>query len=410
MSPSAQRSVDAPVDPLSPFRIAIVGLGSVGEALVKMLLDKSPHRIEVVSVLRSRFGATALHDKQKLDLNETLNCKNDLSWLQERLYGAVRDDVTCPIELFPNVNDREQVDVYMKYLHDVVGAHAVVEVLPVNYQTAEPALSVLESAIKHKLHAVSANKAPVVHAHARLSALAAANNVLYRFESAVMDGVPVFNMLRNCLSGATITGLRGVLNSTTNVILTLMEAGQSFETALKEAQEMGIAEADPTADIDGWDAAVKVGALFTVLRDRNAQLKDSESDAGERNSTRGYPFLSRIPRDGIRHVTSADLKAAAAEGMRYKVVCTADLEEDLEKNDKLSDDSESKLAVRLVKLPVSDPLASLSGASSAVTIFTKELGPITLTSTDPTTSDTAFGVYQDLLECIERSENTVNVA
>eukprot|EP00854_Cymbomonas_tetramitiformis_P010733 gene10733-12702_t len=218
------------------------------------------------------------------------------------------------------------------------GADVVVEAVPVNYDTGEPALSFLRKALECGMHGISANKGPVVHGFHDLSALAASRGKRYLFESAVMDGVPVFSLWRN-LPGACLKGFRGVLNSTTNVILTAMEDGLTFERALQMAQAAGIAEADPAGDIDGWDAAVKV-------------------------------------------------EAAAAEGQRYKLMCSAQVEPS----------GQVVSQVRLEKLTSADsPFFDLPGPSSALQIYTDVLAPVTIVSSDPTTKDTAYGIFGDCL-------------
>ena len=145
------------------------------------------------------------------------------------------------------------------------------ESTPVNYATGQPAVDYLRAALEHGMHAVSANKGPVVHAYRELTALARSKGVNYYFESAVMDGAPIFSLFRETLPAVSLRGFRGILNSTTNLILTRMEAGESFDQAVAYAQSIGIAETDPSGDVDGWDAAVKVAALATVLMDAAAQ-------------------------------------------------------------------------------------------------------------------------------------------
>src|SRR5581483_3004305 len=163
-------------------------------------------------------------------------------------------------------------------------------------------------ALEHGAHAISANKGPVVFGYEALTALAAKMHRKFYFESAVMDGVPIFNMFRECLPAIELRGFRGILNSTTNVILEAMEQGKSFDEAVRYTQQIGVAESDPANDIDGWDAAVKVAALTTVLMHKRM-------------------FPSQVERHGIREITAAEIKAARAEGKRYKVVCSAALKD-----------------------------------------------------------------------------------
>jgi len=167
---------------------------------------------------------------------------------------------------------------------------------PVNYATGQPAIDHLRLALESGMHAITANKGPVVHAYRELSAIAAAQGLRFFFESTVMDGAPIFSLFRGALPAARLLSFRGILNSTTNLILNRMETGEAFEQAVAYAQSIGIAETDPSGDIDGWDAAIKVSALATVLMGR--ALKPEQVD-----------------RTGIRGITPQDITRARDEGM-----------------------------------------------------------------------------------------------
>ncbi len=143
------------------------------------------------------------------------------------------------------------------------------------------------------MHAITANKGPVVHAYRELTELAQAKGRKFYFESTVMDGAPIFSLFRSALPAAQLNSFRGILNSTTNLILGRMEDGETFEDAVKYCQEIGLAETDPSGDVDGWDAAIKVAALVTVLM--GVPLKPQEVD-----------------RTGIRGIT-AEMVAEAKE-------------------------------------------------------------------------------------------------
>src|SRR3989449_5677428 len=151
-------------------------------------------------------------------------------------------------------------------------------------------------------HAITANKGPIVHAYDELRSLAAAKGRRFLFEATVMDGAPIFSLFKDSLPAVYLRGFRGILNSTTNVILSRMEEGLDFKEALRKAQEIGVAETDPSHDIDGWDAAVKVAALVTVLM--------------------GVPIrLDQIKREGIGGLTGEVVRAACAAGKPYKLGC-----------------------------------------------------------------------------------------
>ncbi len=141
-------------------------------------------------------------------------------------------------------------------------------------RTGQPAIDYLRAALETGAHAISANKGPVVHAYRELTDSGDGRmRKRFLFESAVMDGVPIFSLFREAMPAVEVRGFRGVLNSTTNVILEGMESGLTFDDAVKKAQDLGVAESDPTDDIDGVDAAVKVVALANVLMNAESETR-----------------------------------------------------------------------------------------------------------------------------------------
>jgi homoserine dehydrogenase len=236
-----------------------------------------------------------------------------------------------------------------------------------NAATGEPAISYLEAALRHGAHAVTANKGPVVHGYHALRDLADSMGKGFRFESTVMDGAPIFSLFRSSLPLATVSGFRGILNSTTNVILAQMEAGADLEEGIRHAQALGLAETDPSADVDGWDAAVKVAALTTVVMD--------------------HPIaIEAVAREGIRGLRGAEVRAARAAGTPYKLVCWAE---------RHGAGVEAGVGPR--RLPLSDPLARVDGTSSSVHFETDLLPGLTVVEHDPTPTTTAYGMLADFV-------------
>ncbi len=250
----------------------------------------------------------------------------------------------------------------------------LLESVPVDYQTGQPATDFLRTALETGMHAVSANKGPVVHAYRQLRDLAARHGRRYLFELAVMDGAPIFSLWREALPGARLGSFRGVLNSTTNLILTLMESGQTFDEAVAQAQTIGVAETDPSGDILGWDAAVKVAALVTVLMD--SPLTPQQVD-----------------RQGIQDITPAQVRAARKQGLRWKLVCQA------------SRDDTGRIHARVApeSLTADDPLYGVMGTSSSIAFESDVLGRLTVTEENPGPDTTAYGMLADLLNAV-RSE------
>jgi homoserine dehydrogenase len=249
-------------------------------------------------------------------------------------------------------------------------AHAIFENTPVSYNDGEPAITHIRTALELGMHALTANKGPVVHAYRKLTALAAQHGVHFFHESTVMDGAPIFSLFRGTLPAAQLLSFRGILNSTTNLILGRMENGESFEDAVKYAQQIGIAETDPSGDVDGWDAAIKVSALATVLMD--IPLKPHDVD-----------------RTGIGELTSADIARARTEGKRWKLVCSAT---------RAGDSVTARVAPELVA-PES-PMFGVSGTSSIVQFETDVLGLLSIVEDNPSPDTTAYGLLADFVNAV----------
>jgi homoserine dehydrogenase len=251
-------------------------------------------------------------------------------------------------------------------------AHADVlfEATSLDPHSGEPAIDHIRAALEMGAHAVTANKGPIVHAYDELRSLAAGKGRRFLFESTVMDGAPIFSLFRESLPTVHLQGFRGILNSTTNVILSSMEGGKSFEEALRNAQEIGVAETDPSHDIDGWDATVKVAALVTVLM--------------------GVPIrLDQIKRDGIRKLTGEVVRAARAAGKPYKLVCRAQ---------RASQGVAASVGPE--QLPFSDPLAWVAGTSSVVYFETDIFPGLAITETNPGVETTAYGMLADFIRAV----------
>jgi homoserine dehydrogenase len=248
---------------------------------------------------------------------------------------------------------------------------AVFEASSLDAQTGQPAIDHLKAALEIGAHAITANKGPIVHAFSELTSLARVKGKQFLYEATVMDGVPIFSMFPLGLPAMEIRGFSGVLNSTTNVVLTEIEKGRSFDEAIRRAQAMGIAETDPAADLDGWDAAVKVVVLTIVLM--------------------GVPMkLEHVQRTGIRELTEEKIRSVRNAGMRYKLVCRA------ERRGEGVDCS-----VRPELLLASDPLANLEGSSSAVR-FDMDVFGLSLVEHNPGIEATGYGLLADFLRAVRQ--------
>jgi homoserine dehydrogenase len=262
-----------------------------------------------------------------------------------------------------------EVDGWPKNVRDwlrAARADVLFEATSLNVENGQPAVDHIRAALDHGAHAITANKGPVVHAYGELRDLAAARGKRFLFESTVMDGVPIFSLFDQ-LPVIHLQGFHGILNSTTNVILSEMENGLSFDESLKKAQALGIAETDATHDIDGWDAAVKTAAVITVLMDVPVRLEE-------------------IEREGIRGLSGEAVRAARKEGRPYKLVCRARKTE-----------SGVAASVRPEQIPLTDPVAQVSGASSYIYFETDIFPGLAITEENPGLYATAYGMLADFV-------------
>jgi homoserine dehydrogenase len=335
------------------YNLALVGFGNVGRAFARLLLRKQEE-------LRARYNltfavtgiATPHHgcaiDHGGLDLERALEVSD------------LRELSTLPLQFSSPALDFIRSS----------GADVLFENSPVDYKSGQPAVDHLRTALEMGMHAITGNKGPVVHAYRKLTDLAQANGLKFYFESAVMDGAPVFSLFRETLPATRLISFTGVLNSTTNLILTRMEAGESFENAVAYAQSIGITETDPEADIDGWDAVIKVAALATVLMD--APLKPDQ-----------------VERQGIGGITSEMIYNARMQGKRWKLVCSAQ---------RTSTGVKGRVAPEM--LPVTSPLYHLEGTSSMVQFETDMLGLLSVVETGPSPETTAYGLLADFINAV----------
>jgi len=245
-------------------------------------------------------------------------------------------------------------------------ADVLFEATALNVETGQPAVDHIRAALEHGAHAITANKGPIVHAYRELRDLAAAQGKRFLFESTVMDGVPIFSFLPQ-LPLIHLQGFHGILNSTTNVILSEMENGLSFDESLKKAQALGIAESDATHDIDGWDTAVKTAALITVLM--NVPIR-----------------LEEIDREGIRKLSGEAVLAARKEGRPYKLICRARKIE-----------SGVTASVRPEQVPLTDPIGQIAGTSSYIYFETDIFPGLAITEENPGLYATAYGMLADFV-------------
>jgi homoserine dehydrogenase len=333
--------------------LCLVGFGNVNRALVRLLVDRTEEL-----------------DKRDIHWRITGVASRRLGWIADPsgldVARLTADHAVGP-EPFP-ANQREITNV-RDWLR-AAKADVLFEATSLNVENGQPAVDHLRAALEQGAHAITANKGPIVHAYDELRQLAAQRRRRFLFESTVMDGVPIFSLFQENLPALHLQGFRGILNSTTNVILGGMEEGLSFEASLQKAQAIGVAETDASHDIEGWDAAVKVAALVVVLMGEKLSLKD-------------------VQREGIARLTGEQVRAARSEGTPYKLVCSA-----------RRTPTGIVAQVTPKRLPWSDPLAWVTGTSSIVYFETDIFPGLCITEINPGVYATAYGMLADFIRAV----------
>jgi homoserine dehydrogenase len=247
------------------------------------------------------------------------------------------------------------------------GRLVLVETTVLNVDEGEPAMSHVQAALEARAHVVTANKGPAAIAYRELAALAARMDRRFLFEGAVMDGLPVFNLVRETMPGVRVESFRGVINTTCQHVITALANGREMADAVADMQASGIAEADPSLDLDGWDAAAKAAVLANVLLD-------------------GTLTPSRVTREGVRGLTGDDVRAAARGGRRLALVASG----------ARHPDGGAHARVRVESLSADDPLAALRETDNALYLTTDLLGEVGIVQRTSTLTQTAYALVSDL--------------
>lgn len=334
------------------YRLALIGFGTVNQGLAEILHD---HEQFLKDTFEVQFCVVGISDMLKgnvysptgLDLNEVLTV-------------IERDGKLDQVKAAEHGWDAST-------LISKSNADIVVEASYTDFKTAEPAVSYLHSALKTGKHVVTSNKGPVALYYHELSKLAAQKNLQLGVEGTVMSGTPAIYLGREILKGAKIRKIEGILNGTTNFILTKMEEGVSYQDALAEAQKLGYAEADPTGDVEGYDAVGKVVILSQLLFDRPIGMSDVE-------------------RTGISRLTLNDIHDAKLVGERWKLIGSLEISA-----------GELRARVAPVRLSIAHPLANVNGAINAITYDTEILGKVTLIGPGAGRLETGFALLSDML-------------
>ncbi|MFQ6025082.1 MAG: homoserine dehydrogenase [Nitrosopumilaceae archaeon] len=328
------------------MRIVLCGFGVVGQSLAKLLLSRTEDlyaryglKPRIVGVYDRRGTAV---DSSGLDLNRLLEVK--------KKHGTVR-------KYQHKKNNLNVVNMITSLDADVL-----VEATSSNYKDAEPGMTHVTEAMKIGLNVITVNKGPLALAFPSLMELAIYNRVMLRFSGTVGGGTPILDYAKNNLRGERITSFEGILNGTTNYILTNMSSGMTFESALADAKKQGFVEADESLDIDALDAAAKLVILANWIMDMKVTMPD-------------------INRVGIRDVTTEDIKNAAAKNCAVKLIASCNKE----------------LVVGPKEISVDDPLC-VNGTLNAITFRSEHSGQQTVIGSGAGGMETASSILRDLLE------------
>lgn len=349
------------------FDLLLVGFGHVARRFVRLLQGRAEAlerdcgvRWRVVGIATRRHGA--VWDPDGLDASAAVERVER----GEPLAGSSGD-----------TGDRggasAALDLIARARASTSDRVVMIETTVLDIAAGQPAIAHIEAALSAGMHAITANKGPIAFAYRRLRQLADQAGRCLFFEGTVLDGIPIFNFVRETLPAVTVIGFRGVVNSTTNHILTAMEGRGEFEDALAEMQAAGIAEADASLDVDGWDAAAKTAALANVLMHADLTPQDVE-------------------RKGIRDVSRRDLEHAARRGCRIRLVAEAGWRD-------------GRVYGRVAPREVDgrDLLANLRGMENAVVLRTDPLGEIAVVELESGLTQTAYALLSDLVAVRRRT-------
>ena len=340
------------------MRLLFIGFGTVAQGLSELLIEKKQELEErygldwkVTGIVDMLKGSA--YDPAGLDLEKVMSMVEAGKSISEYEGGG------CDWDALTMIANAE--------------ADAMIEVTYTDIKTGQPATDHIRAALARGFHVTTTNKGPLALFSNELVDLAESNGAEFLYEGTVMAGTPLLNLLRETLAGSTISEMKGILNGTTNYILTQMEAGMDYEAALKKAQELGYAEAVPDADVLGWDALAKVTILANTVF--GASLSPADS-----------------PCTGITGITPDQITAAAADGKRFKLIGRVWRD---------GDAVQASVAPQLMDM--SHPLAGVGGATNAMTITTDTLGDVTIVGAGAGRRETGFALLIDLLAINSRS-------
>ncbi|NWJ43798.1 homoserine dehydrogenase [Marine Group I thaumarchaeote] len=336
------------------MRIILCGFGVVGQSFAKLLESRSEDlyaryglKPRIVGVFDRKGSA---NDPSGLDTSKLIDVKKKYGSVNR--YSGAFDNTSGT----QNINNLE--------------AEVLIEATESNYKDAEPGMTHIIDAMKRGMHVISVNKGPLALAFPSLMELADYNHVLFRFSGTVGGGTPILDFAKNSLRGERIVSFDGILNGTTNYILTNMADGMSFDDALDDAKKKGYVEADESLDLDGLDAAAKLVILANWIMGMKVTMPD-------------------IKRTGIRNVDSDDIKHATEKNCAVKLIASCNKE----------------LIVAPKAIAADDPLC-VSGTLNAISFTSEQSGTQTIIGRGAGGIETASSILRDLIDIRNESTKT----
>jgi len=338
------------------INICLVGFGNAAREFCRMLITKS---IELKESTGYDIKVTAIAGRSK---GSIINAK-----------GIDLEKVLSDVKSTGSFDSRAEDTVTMETLQVIrhCNANVLVELSTLSIYDGQPAITHIETAFDLGMHVITGNKGPIAFKYQKLKEKSKEKSLQFLYETTVMDGCPIFNLVKYTLPGCRVVSFKGILNSTTNFVLEQMESGNTYEDAIKEAKRRGFAEEDPSMDIEGWDAAAKTATLLNVLMDTDINPTE-------------------INRQGIEHITLEDIEKAKGEHCKIKLLCEGYIE-----------DNKAKGRVHPVYINYSDTFSNIDATSSILALTTDLMGELQIIEKNPEIQQTAYGIYSDLLTLIK---------
>jgi homoserine dehydrogenase len=333
------------------MKLLLLGFGTVGQGLAELLIEKETvlrekHNMECQVVGIADMLKGSIYDDGGIDLKAALEKARAGKNLTELGHAF----------------DGEALDMI-----NMAKADMMIEMTYTDIKTGQPATSHIKAALDKGMHVTTSNKGPLALFFQELTTLAESKGVKFFYEGTVMSGTPLLNLVRETLAGSHINEMKGILNGTTNYILTRMEEGMSYDDALKKAQELGYAEAVPDADVLGWDALAKVAILANAV-------------FGSDNKPDDFPC------QGITEITSDAIADAKSRGKRFKLIGKV-----------WREGNQVKGSVGPEEVDLAHPLAGIMGATNAMTISTDTLGDVTIVGPGAGRTETGYSMLVDVI-------------